>query len=115
MELDRISKSKMTNTLNLLAYTGLRISEALNLNRDDLHRESRELVVRSGKGNKTRTVFLSDKVVRLIRDYMRHERDQYGLAQVSPYLFLSNRSRQLSRITVFKFFSKYSAAAGILT
>ena len=99
--------------VNLLAYTGLRISEALNLNLDDLHLESRELVVRSGKGNKTRTVFLSDKVVRLIRAYVRHERDRYGLAKVSPYLFLSNRNLQLSRITVFKFFSKYSAAAGI--
>nr|WP_014107030.1 tyrosine-type recombinase/integrase [Sulfobacillus thermotolerans]AEP14367.1 integrase family protein [Sulfobacillus thermotolerans] len=70
-------------------------------------------VVRSGKGNKTRTVFLSDKLVRLIRDYVKQERGQYGLANVSPYLFLSNRSPQLSRITAFKFFAKYSEATGI--
>ncbi len=62
---------------------------------------------------KTRTVFLSDKLARLIRDYMKQERGHYGLVNVSPYLFLSNRSPQLSRLTVFKFFTKYSAATGI--
>ena len=41
------------------------------------------------------------------------ERGQYGLAHVSPYLFLSNRSQQLSRITAFKFFVKYSEGTGI--
>lgn len=108
------NQNKRDYTLvNLLAYTGLRISEALHLELHDLHLESRELVVRSGKGNKTRTVFLSDKVVRLIREYVRHERGQYGLAKVSHYLFLSNRSRQLSRITAFKVFVKYSESAGI--
>ena len=108
------SQNKRDYTLvNLLAYTGLRISEALHLELPDVHLDSRELVVRSGKGNKTRTVFLSDKLVRLIRDYMKQERGQYGLAHVSPYLFLSNRSQQLSRITAFKFFVKYSEGTGI--
>ena len=46
--------------------------------------ESRELVVHSGKGNNTRTVFLSDKVVRVIRDYVKHERVQYNLAHIPP-------------------------------
>lgn len=107
-------KSKRDYTLvNLLAYTGLRISEALNLKLDDLHLESRELTVRNGKGNKTRIVFLSDKVARLIREYLKYERERYRLYEVSPYLFLSNRNRQLSRITVFKSFSHYSEVANI--
>jgi integrase/recombinase XerD len=33
------------------------------------------------------------------------------LAEVSPYVFVSNRSQQLSRITVFKSFQKYSKLA----
>jgi len=107
-------KSKRDYALvNLLAYTGLRISEALNLKLDDLHLESRELIVRSGKGNKTRTVFLSDKVARLLRDYLKYERERYRLYEVSPFLFLSNRNRQLSRITVFKSLSNYSEVANI--
>ncbi|TCS94957.1 phage integrase family protein [Hazenella coriacea] len=79
--------------VNLLAYTGLRISEALALRLDDLHLESQELLVRDGKGNKSRTVFLSDKVIRLLRDYLKQERSKYRLAEVSPFVFLSNRSQ----------------------
>lgn len=97
--------------VQLLAYTGLRISEALDLTFEDLHLAARECVVRDGKGGKTRTVFLSDRVVRSIREYVKNEREMYRLAQVSPYLFVSNRSQKLSRITVYKAFNKYSEKA----
>jgi integrase/recombinase XerD len=97
----------------LSAYTGLRISEALELKLDEIHLEAKELEVKDGKGNKARTVLLSDRVVRAINNYLNNERDQYRLAGVSPYLFLSNRSRKLSRITAFKLFKGYSQKAGI--
>ncbi|MBA4496369.1 tyrosine-type recombinase/integrase [Paenactinomyces guangxiensis] len=99
--------------VNLLAYTGLRVSEALNLTMDDMHLDARELIVKEGKGNKSRTVFLSDRVVRVIREYLKQERHQYRLSEVSPFLFLSNRNRRLSRITVFKSFANYSKEAEI--
>jgi integrase/recombinase XerD len=108
------SKNKRDYVLiNLLAYTGLRISEALSLVIHDIYLESQELLVRDGKGKKSRTVFLSDKVVRLLRDYLKQKRSKYRLAEVSQYLFVSNRSQRLSRITVFKSFSKYSKLANI--
>jgi integrase/recombinase XerD len=108
------SKNKRDYALvNLLAYTGLRISEALSLVIHDLYLESQELLVRDGKRKKSRTVFLSDKVVRLLRDYLKRERSKYRLAEVSPFVFLSNRSQQLSRITVFKSFRKYSNLTNI--
>jgi integrase/recombinase XerD len=104
------SKNKRDYALvNLLAYTGLRISLVIH----DLYLESQELLVRDGKGKKSRTVFLSDKVVRLLRDYLKQERTKYRLAETSPYVFFSNRNQQLSRITVFKSFSKYSKFANI--
>jgi integrase/recombinase XerD len=99
--------------LNLLAYTGLRISEALSLVIHDLYLESQELLVRDRKGKKSRTVFLSDKVVRLLRDYLKQERSEYRLTEGIPYVFVSNRSQRLSRITIFKSFSKYSKLADI--
>lgn len=99
--------------VNLLAYTGLRISEALNLQIKHIHFESRELEVIDGKGDKTRSVFLSDKVVRNISKYLKKERHKYRLAETSPYLFLSNRNQQLSRITVYKASDNYSQIAGI--
>jgi integrase/recombinase XerD len=111
------SKNKRDYALvNLLAYTGLfrkRISEALSLVIHDLYLKSQELLVRDGKGKKSRTVFLSDKVVRLLRDYLKQERSKYRLAEGSSYVFVSNCSQQLSRITVFKSFRKYSKLANI--
>ncbi|WP_175552409.1 tyrosine-type recombinase/integrase [Seinonella peptonophila] len=45
------SKNKRDYALvNLLAYTGLRISEALSLVIHDLYLESQELLVRDGRG-----------------------------------------------------------------
>lgn len=97
----------------LLAYSGLRISEALNLKIEDVHLDSRELEVKDGKGGKFRTVMLSNKVARAVTNYLKNERDQYRLAGESPWLFLSNRRSQLSRITAFKLFKGYSEKAGI--
>ncbi|MBB6449722.1 integrase/recombinase XerD [Geomicrobium halophilum] len=99
--------------VTLLAYAGLRISEALYLKINDIHFEARELEVKDSKGNKTRTVFLSDRVVRSIKKYLKDEREQYRLSEVSPYLFLSNRSQQLSRVTVYKSFEKYTSVMAI--
>jgi integrase/recombinase XerD len=94
------SKNKRDYALvNLLAYIGLRISEALSLVIHDLYLESQELLVRDGKGKESRTEFLSDKVVRLLREYLKHERSKYRLAKVSSYIFVSNCSQRLSRIT----------------
>ncbi len=96
----------------LLAYTGCRISEALNveLNRD-LHLASHELVIKSGKGDKERTVLLHTKVIAAIREYLK-ERNDHRHAH-SPYLFISNKGEQLSRMTANDMFKKYSEKAGL--
>lgn len=96
----------------LLAYTGCRISEALNIDMDkDLHLTSQELVIRSGKGDKERTVLLHQKVVEAVRKYLK-ERNNHKHAD-SPYLFISNKGEQLSRITANDMFKKYSEKAGL--
>lgn len=96
-----------------LAFTGLRISESLNLKMVDIHLDSRELVVRNGKGNKIRTVYLMDRVIRALRGDLNKEREQYRFAEESPYVFLSNRNNKLFRITFYKALDKYSKIAGI--
>jgi integrase/recombinase XerD len=40
----------------LLAYTGVRISEALSIRMDDFDLDGKECIIRSGKGDKQRTV-----------------------------------------------------------
>lgn len=100
--------------VTLLAYTGLRISEALSVELDDCNSfsQTKELVIRNGKGNKQRTVYLSDKVVTCLRDYLI-ERKKYKTAKDSTYLFVSNKNPQLDRITVNKAFDKYCKLANI--
>lgn len=44
--------------VTLLAYSGLRISEALNIKLDDMSLESKELIVRKGKGE-NRELYIS--------------------------------------------------------
>lgn len=99
--------------INLLAFAGLRISEALNLKLSDVHFETRELVVREGKGNKARTVLMSDRVIHPLRDYLTNERHRFSQAKNSPYLFVSMLRPQLDRMTVNKAFRKYNRLADV--
>ena len=97
----------------LLANTGLRISEALNICiNTDLFFESKELIIREGKGDKQRTVLLNEKVISALRDYFIERED--SKYKDSPYLFVSNKGEQLNRITVNNIFTKYSKIAGMV-
>jgi integrase/recombinase XerD len=90
--------------VTLLAYGGLRISEALNLKMNDFNFTSRELLVKDGKGDKTRTVFINDKVKESLQEWIK-ERGEVE----SEYLFISNRGKQLDRTTVNKIFKEYTS------
>ena len=62
--------------LHFLASTGCRISEMTELNRDDVDLEKLECVVH-GKGNKERTVFLSEVAGMIIREYLDGRTDDH--------------------------------------
>lgn len=95
--------------VTLLAYAGLRISEALSLKMNDFNLVSREIIVRSGKGDKFRVVFMNDKVKAAIQSWLK-ERKEKGIE--SEYLFVSNRNKPLDRTTVNKLFKEYSEHIG---
>lgn len=94
----------------LLAYTGLRISECLNIQHRDLNLVEQELVV-TGKGNKQRTVYLNDNVCAVLKDYLDNNRNfkNYGDFIRSQYVFISNRSKQLTTSRVNQIFDKYNS------
>ncbi len=96
-----------------LAYTGLRVSEAIHLQMKDVNLPVRQLVVQFGKGQKRREVPMSTRLVQVIRDYLRKTRPEYRTAERSPYLFVSSRGRQISRKTVYSLLVKYSRKAGV--
>lgn len=95
--------------ITLLAYCGLRISEALDISMKDFNLVSRELIVSEGKGSKTRTVFISDKVKDVLLGYLK-ERNEKKIE--SDFLFVSNRGERLDRSVINKLFSKYSKIIG---
>ena len=92
----------------LLAYAGLRISEALAVKLADLNLPAGELLIRNGKGEKQRTVILNSKVINAVKEYQLKERDSYKSAGDSPYLFVSKKRGQLDRTVVNRIFKKYN-------
>ena len=62
--------------LELLFSTGLRVSELVSLNRDQINLERREFGVK-GKGNKVRVVFVSDSAADWIRRYLAVRKDTF--------------------------------------
>jgi site-specific recombinase XerD len=62
--------------LETLFSTGLRVSELVSLNRDQIDLERKEFGVK-GKGNKLRVVFLSDAAAQWIERYLRARKDHF--------------------------------------
>lgn len=92
--------------VTLLAYAGLRDSEMVSLLLADVDLTSKELAVRHGKGGKKRIVYLGDKVLHAIREYLPVRNSQRYAD--SPYLFISRQAPKLHRSRVNQICSQYS-------
>ena len=79
----------------LLACTGLRISEALALSRDDVDLSEGVLTVRAGKGGKSRLVPLHPSALEPLRSYALR-RDGFGATLGSDAFFRTDRCDQLT-------------------
>ena len=62
--------------LELLFSTGLRVSELVKLNKDNINFERREFGV-IGKGGRARLVFISDRASRWIENYLKKRKDSF--------------------------------------
>ena len=69
--------------LNLFYGCGLRRSEAVALNINDIHFKAQLLYVREGKGKKRRAIPLTEKVADGLKNYLLYERSSYA-AKASP-------------------------------
>ena len=96
----------------LIANTGLRVSEALNIKLINLNTLKNGEITIIGKGNKQRNIIISNpKVVKVINEYLTNHRNQYKYAVEvlnSPYLFVSNKGEKLETGTIERIFNKYS-------
>ena len=87
--------------VTLYAYSGLRRTECVNLLLEQMDLVSKEIRV-VGKGDKQRLVYINDKIVHAIREYLKERRSE------SLYLFVSRQSGKLAPSTINQIFNQYS-------
>lgn len=93
--------------VTILQYCGIRASECILIELDDISMETKELTIRYGKGNKQRTVYLNDKCISSIKEYLKVRPQNAG-----KYLFVTRESKgkdkPIDRTTINKIFNKHS-------
>ncbi|KAB7666041.1 tyrosine-type recombinase/integrase [Bacillus sp. B1-b2] len=89
-----------------LYYTGMRISECLNLQVEDVDLEGNMIHIRHGKGNKDRFVPINVKLKELLVDYTENWKVN------SDYFFATRNTGTLSKTRVAKVFRDTNQALG---
>ena len=98
--------------LGLLAATGMRVGEAIALNRDDLDAQRTILTVQQGKFGKARELALHRTSVEALHDYAS-VRDRALTHQHSPAFLLSLAGTRLEYKNVHHCFLRLLCAAGL--
>jgi integrase len=105
-ELKKSGKMRVSVIYSLI-YTGLRVSELVNLNREYLDVRERSGVLRArGKGNKERTVPVPKELRRKLMEYLGERTDDH------PALFVSNRGQRISVRNVQDILSRLNDRCG---
>ncbi|MFD4328326.1 tyrosine-type recombinase/integrase [Nocardioides sp. NPDC058538] len=103
--------------VNLLHASGVRISEAVELDVDDVPFSERKGVVhvRLGKGEKPRDIPLSgpSSALRALAAWCAYRRDQLGMPDDAGPLFVSRRGERLAERSMRDVVTKVGTAAGV--
>lgn len=100
--------------MEVLFSTGLRVSELVSLNRDQMNTQTREFGI-IGKGRKARVVFLSESACNWVEQYLVTRTDPYDPlfirmnGQVTPDV--DGESLRLTTRTIQRLVEKYAAKA----
>jgi integrase/recombinase XerD len=97
--------------IGLLAVTGLRIGEAMRLDRDDVDWANGLLTVRHSKFGRSREVLCHRTTMEALRSY-HLRRDQLCTRPTSPSFFVSTRGNRLIHGTVYPTFHQLLRRAG---
>ena len=77
--------------LLFLLDTGLRASELLDVNLEDVNQVRGDILIRKGKGGKPRTVFMGKKTRQAVRRYLKHRTDTHPALWVTHPHYGSER------------------------
>lgn len=94
-------------------YSGMRISEALQLRVDHVVKGVKIIEDIKGKGGKYRDIYMSDKLITSLREYLKVRKIPFASTKTDHQeLFLGERG-PIIRQTADKLIRKYAKAAGI--
>lgn len=91
--------------------TGMRLSELVSINVSDIENDHFTIV---GKGNKERTIYLTENALKVIHHYLRIRKDYLDELYIDA-LFISTRKNRISNRAVQSTIEKYLRKAGFDT
>ncbi|MBH0164095.1 tyrosine-type recombinase/integrase [Fictibacillus sp. 7GRE50] len=94
--------------VEMLYATGVRVSELLQMKKEDIKWETMQIWIRKGKGNKERFVLFTHECTERLKTYIETHKEE------SVYVFPNNRGSHLSRVFVEKRFQEFSEALGFI-
>ncbi len=112
-EADLLNKTRDLAIVKLFLYAGLRVSELVELDLDDINYEDKSIKF-YGKGNKERYVPLHKDTIEAIKDYLPERNTiKPNNKDAEKALFLSTRGNRISARSIQLFVKKYAKKAGI--
>ncbi|HLC36676.1 MAG TPA: site-specific tyrosine recombinase/integron integrase [archaeon] len=105
--LNAVPAGRNRTMVSFLYSSGLRVSEAVKMKKDDIDLKEGIARVKAGKGNKDRVVVLSGKWVKELKKYLKRRRKE------SEYLFSKKNGKPLSTDTIQRILRKAREKAGI--
>lgn len=108
-----LRRATITTLIGLLTVTGMRVGEAIALDRDDFDPHHGLLLVRHGKFDKSRELVLHASTVAALRGYLR-QRDRLHPTPSSPALFISSAGTRLLYCNIHWTFHRLVQHAGLM-
>jgi integrase/recombinase XerD len=107
-----LTRATYRTLIGLLAVSGMRVGEAIGLDRSDVDPAAGCVTVRGGKPGASRELPQHDSTLRALEEYCR-VRDQRWPCPSSPAFFLSTAGTRLFYANVYKTFRGLLAEAGL--
>ena len=99
-----------TAITTLLLNTGIRVSECVGIDIDDLNFYDNSVVI-TRKGGASQIIYFSDRVAGSLEDYIRIERPKYMADKDEKALFLSLKKKRMSVRSIEYMVKKYAREA----
>ena len=98
--------------LELMYATGMRVSEVANLRIEGINRDL-GIVRCLGKGQKERIVPVGKSAMKALDIYLQKSRSRLLKNKTSPYIFITQQGKKMSRVSFWKIIKKYTKLCSI--